>query len=55
MSQNFSPSRDSSIGRNLSLFNADIIKSISDTVRFTLMKNASFWVKKGYIGTVGKC
>lgn len=49
MSQNFSPSRDSSVGRNLSLFNADVIKSISDTVRFTLMKNASFWVKKGYI------
>ena len=49
MSQNFSPSRDSSVGRNLSLVNADVIKSISDTVRFTLMKNASFWVKKGYI------
>lgn len=49
MSQNFSPSSDSSIGRNLSLFDPDIIKSISDTVRFTLMKNASSWVKRGYI------
>lgn len=49
MSQNFSPSCDSSIGKNLSLFNPDVIKSISDTVRFTLMKNASSWVKKGYI------
>ena len=49
MSQNFSPSSDSSIGKNLSLFNPDVIKSISDTVRFTLMKNASSWVKKGYI------
>lgn len=49
MSQNFSPSIDSSIGKNLSLFNPDVIKSISDTVRFTLMKNASSWVKKGYI------
>lgn len=49
MSQNFSPSSDSSIGKNLSLFNPDVIKSISNTVRFTLMKNASSWVKKGYI------
>jgi RNA polymerase sigma factor (sigma-70 family) len=49
MSQNFSPSSDSSIGKNLSLFNPDVIKSISDTVRFTLMKNASSWVKRGYI------
>ena len=49
MSQNFSPSSDSSICKNLSLFNPDVIKSISDTVRFTLMKNASSWVKKGYI------
>lgn len=49
MSQNFSLSSDSSIGKNLSLFNPDVIKSISDTVRFTLMKNASSWVKKGYI------
>lgn len=49
MSQNFSPSSDSSIGKNLSLFNPDVIKSISGTVRFTLMKNASSWVKKGYI------
>ena len=49
MSQNFSPSSDSSISKNLSLFNPDVIKSISDTVRFTLMKNASSWVKKGYI------
>ena len=49
MSQNFSPSSDSSIGKKLSLFNPDVIKSISDTVRFTLMKNASSWVKKGYI------
>ena len=49
MSQNFSLSSDSSIGKNLSLFNPDVIQSISDTVRFTLMKNASSWVKKGYI------
>ena len=49
MSQNLSPSSDSSIGKNLSLFNDDIIHSISDTVRFTLMKNASSWVKKGYL------
>ena len=49
MSQNFSPSSDSSIGKNLSLFNPDVIKSISYTVRFTLMKNSSSWVKKGYI------
>lgn len=49
MSQNFSLPSDSSIGKNLSLFNSDVIKSISDTVRFTLMKNASSWVKKGYI------
>ncbi len=49
MSQNFSPSSDSSIGRNLSLFNPDIIKAISDSVKFTLMKNASSWIKKGYI------
>ena len=49
MSQNFSPSSDSSISKNLSLFNPDVIKSISDTVRFTLKKNASSWVKKGYI------
>ena len=49
MSQSFSPSSDSSIGKNLSLFNPDVIKSISDTVRFTLMKNSSSWVKKGYI------
>ncbi len=49
MSQNFSPSNDSSIGKNLSLFNPDIIKSISDTVRFTLVKNASSWIKGGYI------
>ena len=49
MSQNFSPLSDSSICKNLSLFNPDVIKSISDTVRFTLMKNASSWVKKGYI------
>lgn len=49
MSRNLSPSSDSSIGKNLPLFNDDIIRSISDTVRFTLMKNASSWVKKGYI------
>ena len=49
MSRNLSPSSDSSIGKNLPLFNDDIIKSISDTVRYTLMKNASSWVKKGYI------
>lgn len=49
MSWNLSPSSDSSIGKNLPLFNDDIIRSISDTVRYTLMKNASSWVKKGYI------
>lgn len=49
MLKNFSPSSDSSIGRNLSLFNPDIIKSISDSVRFTLMKNANSWIKRGYI------
>ena len=49
MSRNLSPSSDSSIGKNLPLFNDDIIKSISDTVRITLMKNASSWIKKGYI------
>lgn len=49
MSQNIPPSSDSSIGKNLPLFDDDIIRSISDTVRFTLMKNASSWVKKGYI------
>jgi len=49
MSRNLSPSSDSSIGKNLPLFNDDIIRSISDTVRYTLMKNASSWVKKGYI------
>lgn len=49
MSRNLLPSSDSSIGKNLHLFNDDVIKSISDTVRFTLMKNASSWVKKGYI------
>lgn len=49
MSRNFSPSSDSSIGKNLPLFNDDIIRSISETVRFTLLKNASSWVKKGYI------
>lgn len=49
MSRNLSPSSDSSIGKNLPLFNDDIIRSISDTVRFTLLKNASSWVKKGYI------
>ena len=49
MSQNLSPSSDSSIGKNLPLFNDDIIRSISETVRFTLLKNASSWVKKGYI------
>ena len=49
MSRNLSPSSDSSIGKNLSLFNDDVIQSISDTVRFTLMKNASSWVKKGYL------
>lgn len=49
MSQNFSPSSDSSIGRNLSLFNPDIIKAISDSVKFTLTKNASSWIKRGYI------
>ena len=49
MSRNLSPSSDSSIGKNLPLFNDDIIRSISETVRFTLLKNASSWVKKGYI------
>lgn len=49
MSRNLSPSSDSSIGKNLPLFNDDIIRSISDTVRYTLKKNASSWVKKGYI------
>ena len=49
MSRNLSPSSDSSIGKNLALFNDDVIQSISDTVRFTLMKNASSWVKKGYL------
>ncbi len=49
MSRNLSPSSDSSIGKNLPLFNDDIIRAISDTVRYTLMKNASSWVKKGYI------
>ena len=49
MSRNLSPLSYSSIGKNLPLFNDDIVKSISDTVRFTLMKNASSWVKKGYI------
>lgn len=49
MSRNLSPSSDSSIGKNLPLFNDDIIRSISETVRFTLLKNASSWVKKGHI------
>ena len=49
MSRNLSSSSNSSIGKNLSLFNNDVIQSISDTVRFTLMKNASSWVQKGYI------
>ena len=49
MSRNLSPSSDSSIGNNLSLFNIDVIQSISDTVRFTLIKNAGSWVQKGYI------
>ncbi len=49
MSRNLSPSSNSSFDRNLSLFNADIVKSISSTVRSTLMKNAGSWVKKGYI------
>ena len=49
MSRNLSPSSDSSIGKNLPLFNDDIIRSISETVRYTLLKNASSWVKKGYI------
>lgn len=49
MSRNLLPSSDSSIGKNLHLFNDDVIKSISDTVRFTLMKNASSWIKNGYI------
>ena len=49
MSRNLSPSSNSSIGKNLSLFNNDVVQSISDTVRFTLMKNASSWVKNGYI------
>ena len=49
MSRNLSPSCDSSISNNLSLFNSDVIQSISDTVRFTLIKNAGSWVQKGYI------
>jgi RNA polymerase sigma factor (sigma-70 family) len=49
MSQNYSPLGNSSIGKNLPLFNADVIKSISDTVRFTLLKNAGSWVMKGYV------
>ena len=49
MSRNLLPSSDSSIGKNLHLFNDDVIKSISETVRFTLMKNASSWIKNGYI------
>lgn len=49
MSRNLLPSSDSSIGKNLHLFNDDVIKSISDTVRFTLTKNASSWIKNGYI------
>ncbi len=49
MSRNLSPSSDSSISNNLSLFNSDVIQSISDTVRFTLIKNAGSWVQKGYI------
>lgn len=49
MSRNLSPSSDSSISNNISLFNDDVIKSISDTVRFTLLKNAGSWVQKGYI------
>ena len=49
MSRNLLPSSDSSIGKNLHLFNDDVIKSISDTVRFTLMKNASSWIKNGYV------
>ena len=49
MSRNLLPSSDSSIGKNLHLFNDDVIKSISETVRFTLMKNAISWIKNGYI------
>lgn len=49
MSRNLLPSSNSSLGKNLHLFNDDVIKSISDTVRFTLMKNASSWIKNGYI------
>ena len=49
MSQNLSPLSNSSIGKNLSLFNREVIKSVSDTVRFTLLKNAGSWVTKGYI------
>ena len=49
MSRNLSPSSDSSISNNLLLFSSDVIQSISDTVRFTLIKNAGSWVQKGYI------
>lgn len=49
MSQNLLPSTNSSVSKNLVLFNDDIIRSIAETVKCTLMKNASTWVKKGYI------
>lgn len=49
MSQNLLPSTNSSVGKNLALFNDEIIRSIAETVKSTLMKNASTWVKKGYI------
>ena len=49
MSQNLLPSTNSSVGKNLALFNDEIIRSIAETVKSTLMKNASTWMKKGYI------
>lgn len=49
MSLNLSPLSNSSFGKNLPLFTDEIVKSITETVRFTLLKNASSWVAKGYI------
>ena len=49
MSQNSSPKSNSSVGRNLALFNEEIVKAIAETVRITLAKYANTWVIKGYI------
>jgi RNA polymerase sigma factor (sigma-70 family) len=49
MSRNLSPSSNSSFDKNLPLFTDEIVKSITETVRFTLIKNAGSWVAKGYI------